>query len=61
MSPEQFRGDPVSELSDQFSLYATFYEACHGKRLVLAENMESLEATAETTLIPVFDKRLPPQ
>jgi tetratricopeptide (TPR) repeat protein len=59
MSPEELRGEPASELSDQYSLCASFYEACHGKRLVAAENLETLKATANTPQIPVLDKRLP--
>jgi len=59
MSPEELRGEPASELSDQYSLCASFYEACHGKRLVTAESIETLKASADTPQIPVFDKRLP--
>ncbi len=59
MSPEELRGEPASELSDQYSLCASFYEACHGKRLVAAESMETLKELAEKPPAPVFDKRLP--
>lgn len=59
MSPEELRGEPASEYSDQYSLCASFYEASHARRLTLAEDFASLTKAAKESQSPVFDKKLP--
>lgn len=59
MSPEELRGEPASQYSDQYSLCASFYEASHARRLTLAEDFASLTKAAKESQSPVFDKKLP--
>jgi tetratricopeptide (TPR) repeat protein/tRNA A-37 threonylcarbamoyl transferase component Bud32 len=44
MAPEQLRGEPATEASDQFSFCVTLYEALYGKRPFTGTSIEQLLA-----------------
>ncbi len=59
MSPEELLGEAATERSDQYSLCASFYEASHRQRLLLATDMSGLREAAKLAKVPVLDKKLP--
>jgi tetratricopeptide (TPR) repeat protein/tRNA A-37 threonylcarbamoyl transferase component Bud32 len=50
MSPEQLRGEPATEASDQFSFCVTLFEALFGKRPFVAKTVAELESAMQQPL-----------